>query len=33
MLGEFGFLVNLAWQYPWKTVGPEREGYVSARLF
>jgi hypothetical protein len=33
MLDEFGFLVNLAWQYPWKTVGSERRGYGGARLF
>jgi hypothetical protein len=33
MLDEFGCLVNLAWQYPWKSVGSERNGYDSARLF
>jgi hypothetical protein len=33
MLGEFGCLVNLAWQYPWKSVGFERRGYGGARLF
>jgi hypothetical protein len=33
MLDEFGCLVNLAWQYPWKSVGFERRGYGGARLF
>ena len=33
MLGEFGCLVNIAWQYPWKSVGFERKGYGGARLF